>query len=563
MSASYSGMKKVSGKGGESLRVKKANAAEWEAPQSMVRAGSKKRGSNSPSRGRAYDKKKLSKVVALFNREIFTTLNIEKVLNNWRILQYVFLSLGGHKPLEPAVNTYFVNCYRKKYNLFLQGFTKYNKIRKKIFVFMFLEFWAFYLLFYFQNQVNNFEAQVRALFEDILTHLTKNTFYVGLILLKAASNRVLDLNVGYLQDFVNRSQTFNFETGVPLIKTLRSNNENAYEGIKKVLQYTNRNLNKFFVKTYSHDFPHFDDFLAFGSQFFVNQLQSPQKLLFKKMQDSHFYGKESFSGKSVSDFCHSLRHSMTPGDFLGGSLDQNLNTWKQSKPSRSGGVEGGSKARKAKREPSHSEKHMLREESKRDRTKVSVRSKNSDKGRGKLSSKYSLAPGSQSRKPKGLLSNKNYKLKVSNSKRLKDLSSGESPRGLKDPKTSRVGALASKKKLERSLRKHSSRAFKNSRQNSVRDKDLKMSKKQKNSSTISTSKASTKGKNTLLSSDIQLKKKLSREAEAEKMAHTHSSKKVLVNHSRETSTQKALKSKRTGSKNPKKKTDSQNGSKMR
>ena len=67
MSASYSGMKKVSGKGGESLRIKKANAAEWEAPQSMVRAGSIMWVFNSPSLVWAYYMNKLFNVAALLN----------------------------------------------------------------------------------------------------------------------------------------------------------------------------------------------------------------------------------------------------------------------------------------------------------------------------------------------------------------------------------------------------------------------------------------------------------------------------------------------------------------
>jgi hypothetical protein len=563
MSASYSALKKRSGKR-ESTRNRKKNN-EWNAPESIAK-GSKKRSSNSPSRTKGYDKKKLSKVVALFNKEVFNGLDIKNILNNWRILQYVFLSLGGKKPLEAAVNTYFLNCYRKQYERFLHGFTKYNKIRKKIFVFMFLEFWAFYLLFYFHYQVGHLDSQVRALFEDILTYLTKNTFYVGLILLKAASNRVLGLNVGYLQDFVNRSQTFNFETGVPLIKTLRSNNENAYEGLKKVLQYTNRSLNKFFAKAYTEDFNDFEEFIAFGSPVFVSQLQNPEKLQFKKMQDSHFYGKETFSGKYASDFCHELRKNLTAEEFMHGSLDPVRNGWNTPESVPSENKAGLSrtlndKPKKSKREGSLSEKQALREESKRDRTKVSVRSRNSGTGRSKLSSKYSIQQTSQSRKGKGLLSSKNYKLKVSNSKRFKDISQGESPRRLKEPKSGKLSSLAGKKKLERSLRKHSSKAFKNSRQGSIKNKDRKLSKKNKNSSMVSSSKASVKGKSTLLSSELKIKKKLLKGEANDKLKNTYSSKRGLGKVSREGSTRKAVQSKRALQKA--KKLSSRNSSQMK
>jgi hypothetical protein len=297
-------------------------------------------------------------------------------------------------------------------------------------------------------------------------------------------------------------------------------------------------------------------------------MQNPQELIFKKMQDSHFYGKEPFSGKFVSEFCLMLREPITPGEFLKGSLNMKLNSWKSN--DKSNAKQNMSKTwndkterpRKTKRDASHSEKHLLREESKRDRTKVSVRSKNSAKARSKLSSKYSIPHGSQSRKAKALL-NKNYKLKVSNSKRFKDISGGESPRPLKESKTSRIGALSSKKKLERSLRKHSSKAFKNSRQHSVREKEAKLSKKHKNSSIVSSGKGSVKNKSTLLSSDIRSKKKNSKTQEGEKLKNTYSSKKGISIASRESSLHKGMKNKKIMSKQRIKNTDSATSSKIR
>ena len=56
MSASYSAVKKGSSKGRESLRNKRKRNEQWKAPESLARAGSKKK-SSSP-RGKGYDKKK-------------------------------------------------------------------------------------------------------------------------------------------------------------------------------------------------------------------------------------------------------------------------------------------------------------------------------------------------------------------------------------------------------------------------------------------------------------------------------------------------------------------------
>ena len=275
-------------------------------------------------RSTKYDKKKLSKVEALFNKTSFDKIDIKNILNNWRILQYVYLSLGTAKPINDAVNSFFLNVYKKQYNLFLNGFTKYNKIRKKIFTFMELEFWAFYLLFYFHYEAPKMDDNLKRHFESILTHLTKNTFYVGLILLKAANNKVLDVKIGYLQDFVNRSQTFNFKTGVPLIKTLRSNNEAAYKGIKAVLQFAGRAVNKFFSQSYSQDFADYTGFLDITKKVFVSHIRATKKFLFRKMDDNHFYGKDGVVGPKGRFYDH-CRNPIGAGEFLSGTLDSNKN----------------------------------------------------------------------------------------------------------------------------------------------------------------------------------------------------------------------------------------------
>ena len=409
-------------------------------------------GSNAPGTSKNYDKKKLSKVEALFNKQSFEMLDIKNVLNNWRILQYVYLSLRSGKPTEEAVNTYFLHTFKKQYNPFLNGFTKYNKIRKKIFTFMFLEFWTFYLLFHFCYESDKMNSKITSLFERILTCLTKNTFYVGLILLKAANNSVLNLNAGFLQDFVTRSQSFNFQTGVPLIKTLRSNNEEAYDGLKRVLKLINNNFNRFFNKTYSTDFLDYSSFIERTSVVFAAQMNSPEIIVYQKMEENHFYGKDNYLNlKGGSNFWKESQDGMTTKKFLEGSLHKERNKIVEIR----------------QRKDTDKSKEELKKRN------LSSKSKGSRASHSKFSSKYSNAY--PSKKAGSSLSSRNYKLKASQSRKFRKGNNSKS-KNVKDSRKLKEGYTVKTRKGERSLSKASPRGLKSSRQGSRKLGLIKASK---------------------------------------------------------------------------------------
>jgi Dullard-like phosphatase family protein len=340
-------------------------------------------------------------VEALFNKEVFTQIDIKNIINNWRVMHNVWFSAKNGKSLEKSVNTYFVNTFRKQYGLFLEGFTKYNKIKKKVFHFMKYEFWSFFLLFYFAHETRSLGSNLLEVFKDIFIHLIKNTFYIGLILLKAGNNKVLKIKNGYMQDFINRSHSFNFKTGVPLIKTLKANNEKCHQALLSVLEVTNSKLNSLFMKSLNQDFRDYNDFLVCTKDYFKYHLNSSKEKLFKKMSASHFYGKDySNSPEHQNLFDKELSFALTPKDFFSGSLDINKNSPVV--------------ARKPEdRSVSHNRK------SNRDKSKLSNISKGSAVSKGRLSSKYSNAVPSQSKRNN--LSSRNYKVTSTKSKRLREV----------------------------------------------------------------------------------------------------------------------------------------------
>lgn len=348
-----------------------------------------------------YDKKKLSKVEALFNKDVFVQIDIKNIINNWRVMHNVWFSIKNNKSLEKSINTYYINTFRKQYDLFLEGFTKYNKIKKKIFHFMKYEFWSFFLLFYFSNETKNLNSNILEVFKEIFIHLIKNTFYIGLILLKAGNNKVLKIKNGYMQDFINRSHSFNFKTGVPLIKTLKANNEKCHQALLSILEVTNSKLNSLFMKSLNQDFRDYNDFIICTKDYFKSHLNSNKEKIFKKMNGSHFYGKDYSNIPEYQNmFDKEISFALTPKNFFYMSLDVNKNNVVH-----------------VRKNEDHSASNNRK--SNRDKSKMSNISKGSGVSKQRISSKYSNANVSQSKRNN--LSSRNYKVTSVKSKKLKEL----------------------------------------------------------------------------------------------------------------------------------------------
>ena len=446
-------------------------------------------GSGGSSRARrGYDQRKLLKVGALFNKDEFNALEIQNVLNNWRVLQCLFVSLqtDNLRQVEPSLHTFFVNVFLKQYNVFLRGFTRYNKIRKKIFAFMVLEFWVFFLLFYLRYQKGSRSAPLDALFQQVLGHLTKNTFYVGLILLKAANFNVLNLEVGYLQNFINRSQSFNFPTGVPLIKTLRSNNDAAFEKLNQVLLSCPRALQKLFKRTFVGDFADYSAFLAAVRAPLMMELPSSAQYIFKTMDESFFYGEYPFG--VGSPILESFRTPQLPRVFFSLCLDSELNGYSPPRLKQSQKVS------------------TTKPKEKRPKSKLSNKSKASRNSRSKLSSKYALGNPSSRRSPRNP---KGYKLAANGNRRSKEARvSGNTSRSRKERGKANRPAISQPKKMEHSVSKSLAKTFKMSVQGPARAGQARVKKPK-----------SSKG------ADSRLKKRLARnEAHLDRLKNNYGAK---------------------------------------
>lgn len=452
-------------------------------------------GKNSTRNRRNYDQRKLLKVGALFNRDEFDSLEIQNVLNNWRILQCLYVSLQTENPrqVEPSLHTFFVNIFRKQYDIFLRGFTRYNKIRKKIFGFMVLEFWVFFLLFYIQYEKEKKKnSSIDSLFKQVLGHLTKNTFYVGLILLKAANFNVLALEVGYLQNFINRSQSFNFPTGVPLIKTLRSNNDAAFEKLNQILISCPRNLQKLFKRTFVGDYSDYSDFLGAVRAPLMMELKSTAQYIFKTMDESFFYGEYPFGMNSP--VLESFRTPQRTSVFFSLCLDAQLNRYSVASINASKVTNS-----------SHTKKD------KRGKSKVSVKSKVSRTSRSKLSSKYAMANHSSRRSPRRP---KGYKL-TAGSRKGDRATTGKETTSRSRKERTKVGRIDSSqpKKMEHSVSKSLAKTFKMSVQIGSKNQSPKV-KKSKNSK----------------SGDNRLKKRLAKnEAQLDRLKNNYGAKRDRLN----------------------------------
>lgn len=135
---------------------------------------------------------------------------------------------------SPAQSIAFVHC-----------FTDYNNIKSKVQDHCLLELWSVFALFYAQAEcgLDRSAASIWGFLSAAVDYLVQNTFYISLIIIKAVKNRLISINKSVFESYVKALQRFNYETGIPLIKTMKVNNElitynlrRACEGLSTRLQ---------------------------------------------------------------------------------------------------------------------------------------------------------------------------------------------------------------------------------------------------------------------------------------------------------------------------------------
>ncbi len=77
---------------------------------------------------------------------------------------------------------------------------------------------------------NNFK--VYEVLEQALRELLKSCYYLSLVIVKATKYQCININANYVNEFSKRAQRLNFETGIPLMKTMKINNDECFGFLK-------------------------------------------------------------------------------------------------------------------------------------------------------------------------------------------------------------------------------------------------------------------------------------------------------------------------------------------
>lgn len=200
------------------------------------------------------NKKKLMKIQALFVANKLETVDIRKIILNWRYLAEICISLFDDKDLRPLMCSYIRNTFPLTLSEFSEAFTSYSGIKNKVHNFFFLQLWSVVLFVYTEDKIKGeLRLQLMSWYANIFQMLLKNAFYMSLIMTKAMRNGFVNSNKELVKEFSKNLQTFGFATGVPLIKTLEKNNKQIFLAIKNILNLIDVRLFMQFEKSYLKD----------------------------------------------------------------------------------------------------------------------------------------------------------------------------------------------------------------------------------------------------------------------------------------------------------------------
>ena len=219
----------------------------------LIKTSANKKGEGIQSSDKQ-DHKKLTKIQALFKPEKFEQLNIHEVIQTWSYLSSIYEHIITNKNPINAIHS-LINHFNPPSNAeFIEVFTEYNNIKQKIKNFYFLKIWSCILFIYINDmKKNNLDLKLLTWFETIYCQLLQSIFYVSLIISKALRNNCIQNDKQKIEYFSKYLQKFNFPTGIPLIKTLKANNENVFLALKNVLNMLDPSLSIQFEKSYLTD----------------------------------------------------------------------------------------------------------------------------------------------------------------------------------------------------------------------------------------------------------------------------------------------------------------------
>lgn len=176
------------------------------------------------------DLKKLAKIQALFVRDSFEKSDFKAVVQQWFAFQNLLDTLVEKKPYDFLLKNFISSYNFRAVEEFTRSFTSSSEARGKIAAHFKIELWAIFLFCIYASESPKNSSFHIGYVEELFKLIIKNAYYMSLIVVKAVKNNCLSINVTLFDEFSKKAQKHQFETGIPLIRTLKLNNE-ASQGI--------------------------------------------------------------------------------------------------------------------------------------------------------------------------------------------------------------------------------------------------------------------------------------------------------------------------------------------
>ena len=291
-------------------------------------------------------KKKKGRVEMLFVKDNLKYVDFKAVVDNWTILLKALTDLNEEKDMESVVNTYFLHFYKKQYEALVSLFSNSSNMKLQVEETIMLEFWAFYLIFYFKHEEGVIEPDNRDNLKLIIHTLIKSVFYIGLILNKARKSAILKIKKGTIDAFNNHLKIYNFPIGVGLIRSLKEGNDLIKETIKPLLKFISRRVRRKYDWSMEVVSSNFEEVIGSMTKELIFEFQWKSRKKFVRMNPVEFFlrakpsqadifknNSDLMEGSGIT-FHNKLNEKLTPAEFFANCLDETLNSNSQIRASK-------------------------------------------------------------------------------------------------------------------------------------------------------------------------------------------------------------------------------------
>ena len=249
------------------------------------------------------EEKKIAKISMLFIKDLMDKVNVDSIVHQWfNIIQIV----GESNSVEEYIKytaTLLKGFRIDVVDLFINGFSNYNEVRSRVSPHFKLEIWTLITaLTVFQSPQYRENIKVYQTLDLIYGELLKSSYYLTLMFSKAVKYNCLTIDSNLINEFNKKVQKFKFETGIPLIKTLKINNDEATRNLSMILEVVKPSLINTFEESLAKSFESFEVFIRFIT-----------------------YDKKSGISNEIKDLLHESVETFSPLQSLKLRVDENLN----------------------------------------------------------------------------------------------------------------------------------------------------------------------------------------------------------------------------------------------